>query len=73
MAKVTLEPKVNDYQNQVIKDRDARTNELKELDAFIESEPFKLIGDKSQTLLQRQSAIMHDLVGVLNARIALFV
>lgn len=60
------------FQERVVSERDSRTEEVEKLDEFISSEAFAVLDEKNQALLQRQSDIMHQLVGVLNARIAIF-
>ncbi len=64
--------KLSPFQERVIFERDARTEEVDKLDAFIHGKAFSDLDEKNQSLLQRQSDIMHQLVGVLNARIAIF-
>ncbi len=76
MAKITQDKpeskKLQPFQMRVVAERDARTEEVGNLDKFIAGEAFTALDEKTQSLLQRQSDIMHQLVGVLNARIAIF-
>jgi hypothetical protein len=59
-------------QREIVAERDEVTKKLEEISKLVDGITFENLGEKEQVLIVRQHAIMHNLVGVLNARIAIF-
>jgi hypothetical protein len=68
---VNIKP-LQPHQQRVVQERDDLQERTTKLDAFIQSPLFKTVDPAEQTRLGRQSALMHDLLLLLNERIAVF-
>lgn len=58
------------FQARLIIERDELSDKLGKLDAFLLTDAKLNLSDRAQQLLNEQSSVMHDYLGILNERIA---